>query len=114
MIKKKKKTPENEKNKSDIDAPPPVQKINNNILRNEELPNFQKKINEYFSNLQPEKAELLSPSELLDEFEEHIVQAAHDVAAREPKKTPRLVHRIGKNPPRCNQQKKYTGNQLTL
>ncbi len=88
MVKKKKKTPEIEKKKSDVDAPPPVQKINNNILRNKELPNFQKKVNEYFSNLQPEKAELLSPSELLDKFEEHIFQAAHEVATREQKKRP--------------------------
>ena len=69
-------------------TPPRDQKINNNILRNQELPNFQKKINEYLENLQPEKVELLSPSDLLNDFEEHIVQSALDVAAREEKVRP--------------------------
>ena len=66
----------------------PTPTIDNKILRNQELSNFQKGVKSFFDNLQPESAIFQSPSDLLDSFESHIVQTAVDVAARQKKKRP--------------------------
>ena len=76
------------RNEEDNNPWPPVQKINNKVLRGRELPTFEKKVEEYFSNLSQDNANLLSPSELLDDFESHIVQAAANVASTETKRRP--------------------------
>ena len=63
-------------------------KINNNLLRNKELSNFQKKVDEYFTNLSTEDAIHLPPSELLENFESYIADAAFDVAGTKKETTP--------------------------
>ena len=47
---------------------------------------FLKKVEEYFTNPSSESATLLSPSELLEDFEKHIVQSATEVATTETKR----------------------------
>jgi hypothetical protein len=54
----------------------PPQSIDNKILRNQELSNFQKGVQNFFDNLQPDTATFQSPTELLNSFESHIVQTA--------------------------------------
>jgi hypothetical protein len=54
-------------------------KVDNDTLRNKELKNFQKKVDEFFNNLS--EPDLFStPSDLINDFEEHITSAAVDVA----------------------------------
>ena len=82
-------TPLLKKKEEKSDNPmPPAKKIDNKVLRGREPPIKKKKVEEYFSNLSPENATLLSPSELLDDFESHIVQSAVDVASKETKRRP--------------------------
>mmetsp|Transcript_1493 Transcript_1493/g.2313 ORF Transcript_1493/g.2313 Transcript_1493/m.2313 type:complete len:881 (+) Transcript_1493:452-3094(+) len=66
----------------------PTQTIDNKILRNQELSNFQKGVQNFFDNLQPDTMNFQSPTELLSNFESHIVQTAVDVAAKKKKKRP--------------------------
>ncbi len=67
---------------------PPIKKIDNNILKGKALPNFQESVNEFFTNLSPNDAMFLTPSELLLSFEEHIVQCAKEVASIQEKSRP--------------------------
>jgi hypothetical protein len=76
------------KKKTPKEDAPPVQKTDNNILRNKQLQNFKNKVDEFFNNLSPEESLLLSPSDILDNFEKHIYQAAYDLAASECRKRP--------------------------
>ena len=62
-------------------------KIDNNILRNKEVKNFQKKVDEFFDNLN-ELSIFSTPSELIDDFEEHIKSAALEVAPAEVRHRP--------------------------
>ena len=68
--------------------PIPKKKIDNNILRNKELPNFKKRVEEFFENLSLQTTMFSTPSELIDEFESHIAEAAFEVAAAETKTRP--------------------------
>jgi hypothetical protein len=61
-------------------------KLDNTILRGTELSNFQEKVNEFFERLPLESAIHLTPSELLDDLEAHIVKKANEVASIETKK----------------------------
>ena len=65
----------------------PIKKIDNNALRNKHAGLFKTKVDEYFNNLS-EKVTFLTPSELLENFEDHITTAARDVAASEVKSRP--------------------------
>ena len=56
-------------------------------LRTNKLHTFQERVNEFFEKLTTELALLSSPSELLDEFEKHIVGTAL-VAPKEEKQRP--------------------------
>ena len=56
-----------------------TQKIDKNTLRNKEVKNFQKKVDEFFDGLN-ELSIFSTPSDLIDDFEEHIRSVALDVA----------------------------------
>ena len=73
------------KSKEEIITDLPI-KLDNTILRNKELTNFKKKLNESFGNLSPDTASVLSANDLLNKFEEHIVEKATEDAAREVRK----------------------------
>jgi hypothetical protein len=79
LLKKKKDPQENSK---------PATKLNNTILRGKELSNFQKKVNEFFDELSFDSTINLSPSELLDELETHIVKEANEKAKVKVRKRP--------------------------
>ena len=64
-----------------------MKKIDNNALRNKHVGLFKTKVDEYFDNLS-ETSIFSTPSELLENFEEHITAAALDVAASEVKSRP--------------------------
>ncbi len=61
-------------------------KIDNAILRGTELSNFQEKVNKFFKKLHFESTIHLTPSELLNKLEAHIVKKANEVASTEIKK----------------------------
>jgi hypothetical protein len=77
---KKKETTENKNNHK-------IQKIDNNILRNKEIKNFQRKVDEFFDNLN-EFSIFSTPSELIEEFKEHITTAALEVAPAQQRHRP--------------------------
>ena len=77
LLKNKEETKSTE-NKNENKTP----KLDNNILRNKEVKNFQKKVDAFFDNLN-ELSIFSTPSELIDEFEEHIKSAALEVAPAE-------------------------------
>ena len=79
MLKKKKDTRPPDK---------PTVKLYNAILRGTGLSNFQEKVNEFFERLPLESAIHLTPSELLDNLEEHIVKKANEIASTEKKNRP--------------------------
>jgi len=62
----------------------PIKKIDNNILRNKQFGAFQKKVDEYFDELN-EFSIFSTPSELIENFEDHITAAAFEVATTETK-----------------------------
>jgi len=62
-------------------------KVDNNILRKKEVKNFQKKVDEFFDNLS-ELSIFSTPSELMDDFEEHVKSAALEVAPAEVRHRP--------------------------
>lgn len=61
-------------------------KIDNAILRGTELSNFQEKLNKFLKKLPFESTIHLTPSELLNKLEAHIVKKANEVASTEIKK----------------------------
>jgi len=77
---KKKETTENKNDHK-------IQKIDNNILRNKEIKNFQRKVDEFFDNLN-EFSIFSTPSELIEEFEEHITTAALEGAPAQQRHRP--------------------------
>ena len=66
----------------------PPKKIDNAILRKKEKENFKKKISDFLNNLTPDDLNLLSTNDLLNKFEEYVVETATELAEREIKKRP--------------------------
>jgi hypothetical protein len=75
------------KKESNADRPPP-KKIDNAILRRKEIKNFKNKISDFLNNLTPDDFNLLSTNDLLNKFEESVVDTATELAEREIKKRP--------------------------
>ena len=69
-------------------AAKPPKKIDNAILRKKEIENFRKKINNFLNNLTSDELNLLSTNDLLNKFEEYVVEAATELAEREIRKRP--------------------------
>ena len=77
------------KKKTPKEDTPTIKEIDNKILRNKQLQNFKNKVSQYFDNLSSsEDAQFLSASEILENFENHIYEAAFEVAASETRKQP--------------------------
>ena len=66
----------------DTDNKPP-KKIDNAILRKKEIENFRNKISNFLNNLTSDDLNLLSTNDLLNKFEEYVVEAATELAERE-------------------------------
>ena len=67
-------------------APKETMKIDNFLLRNIKLHNFQEKVKEFLENPPMEEAAPLTPSQILNNLEAHIVKCANKVASSEVEK----------------------------
>jgi hypothetical protein len=74
----------------------PTPKIDNYILKGEGLSSFQTSVNNFFANLSPTDAIFHPPSEILDNFEKHIVECAKNSALTQKRSRPDWFSKMNK------------------